>query len=47
MAMSPQEKYEYWLDIAEYDLQTAEAMLAANQKQGQYMPNQKRFSHGC
>jgi len=24
--MTKQEKYEYWLDIAEYDLETAEAM---------------------
>jgi HEPN domain-containing protein len=27
MAMTSQEKFEYWLDIAQYDLQTAEAML--------------------
>jgi HEPN domain-containing protein len=27
MAMSSQEKFEYWLDIAQYDLQTAETML--------------------
>jgi HEPN domain-containing protein len=27
MAMSSQEKFDYWLDIAQYDLQTAEAML--------------------
>jgi len=25
--MDAQEKYEYWLDIAQYDLDTAEAML--------------------
>ncbi|MDR3121109.1 MAG: HEPN domain-containing protein [Clostridiales bacterium] len=25
--MTPEEKYEYWLDIAEYDLCTAEAMF--------------------
>jgi len=25
--MNPQEKFEYWLDIAQYDLDTAEAML--------------------
>jgi HEPN domain-containing protein len=29
MAMSSQEKFEYWLDIAQYDLQTAEAMLVS------------------
>jgi HEPN domain-containing protein len=27
--MDIQEKYEYWLDSSEYDLKTAEAMLAA------------------
>ncbi|MDR2561941.1 MAG: HEPN domain-containing protein [Holophagales bacterium] len=27
MAMSAQEKYEYWLDAAQYDLETAKAML--------------------
>jgi HEPN domain-containing protein len=27
MAMSAQEKYEYWLDAAQYDLGTAKAML--------------------
>jgi HEPN domain-containing protein len=27
MAMSSQEKFDYWLDIAQYDLQTAETML--------------------
>jgi HEPN domain-containing protein len=27
MAMSSQEKFEYWLDIAQYDLQSAETML--------------------
>jgi HEPN domain-containing protein len=27
MAMSSQEKFEYWLDAAQYDLQSAEAML--------------------
>ncbi|MDR2132707.1 MAG: HEPN domain-containing protein [Clostridiales Family XIII bacterium] len=27
MAMDAQEKYEYWLDTAQYDLDTAEAML--------------------
>jgi HEPN domain-containing protein len=27
--MDAQEKYEYWLDTAEYDLATAEAMLKA------------------
>jgi len=27
MAMSAQEKFEYWLDIAQYDLRTAGAML--------------------
>jgi HEPN domain-containing protein len=27
MAMSSQDKFEYWLDIAQYDLQTAETML--------------------
>jgi HEPN domain-containing protein len=27
MAMSLQDKFDYWLDIAQYDLQTAEAML--------------------
>jgi HEPN domain-containing protein len=26
--MDAQEKYEYWLDIAQYDLETANAMLA-------------------
>jgi len=26
--MNAQEKYEYWLDIAKYDLETADAMLA-------------------
>ena len=26
--MDTQEKYEYWLDIAEYDLETANAMFA-------------------
>ncbi len=26
--MNAQEKYEYWLDIARYDLETAETMLA-------------------
>lgn len=25
--MEPHEKYEYWLDIAKYDLETAEAMF--------------------
>jgi len=29
MAMSAQEKFDYWLDIAQYDLQTAEAMLTS------------------
>jgi HEPN domain-containing protein len=29
MAMDSQEKFEHWLDAAEYDLQTAEAMLVA------------------
>jgi len=29
MAMSLQEKFEYWLDAAQYDLHTAEAMLAS------------------
>jgi HEPN domain-containing protein len=28
MAMSSQEKFEYWLDIAQYDLQAAGTMLA-------------------
>ena len=27
--METNEKYEYWLDIARYDLETAEAMLAS------------------
>jgi len=27
MQMDAQEKYEYWLDIAQYDLDTAETML--------------------
>ena len=27
--MTSQEKYEYWLEIAEYDLKTAEAMLGS------------------
>jgi HEPN domain-containing protein len=27
MAMSPQDKFNYWLEVAQYDLQTAEAML--------------------
>ena len=27
--MNEQEKYEYWLDIAKYDLDTAEAMLTS------------------
>ena len=26
--MNVEKKYEYWLDIAEYDLETAKAMLA-------------------
>jgi len=26
--MTAEEKYEYWLDIAEYDLETAKAMLS-------------------
>jgi HEPN domain-containing protein len=26
-AMDAQEKYEYWLDIAQYDLETADAMF--------------------
>jgi HEPN domain-containing protein len=25
--MTPEEKFDYWLDIAEYDLKTAEAMF--------------------
>lgn len=25
--MNSEEKYEYWLDIAKYDLETAEAMF--------------------
>jgi HEPN domain-containing protein len=29
MTMSSEEKFEYWLDIAQYDLQTAEAMLVS------------------
>jgi HEPN domain-containing protein len=28
--MNSQEKYEYWLDIANYDLETASAMLAGS-----------------
>ena len=28
--MSIQDKFEYWLDIAKYDLETAEAMFAAD-----------------
>ena len=28
MTMSSQDKFEYWLDAAQYDLRTAEAMLA-------------------
>jgi len=27
--MSSQDKFDYWLDVAQYDLQTAEAMLTA------------------
>ncbi|MDR0498299.1 MAG: HEPN domain-containing protein [Holophagales bacterium] len=27
MAMSSQEKFEYWLDVAQYDLRVAETML--------------------
>jgi HEPN domain-containing protein len=27
--MSSEEKFEYWLDVAQYDLQTAEAMLVS------------------
>jgi len=27
--MDQQEKFDYWLDIAEYDLETAEAMLSS------------------
>lgn len=27
--MTPQQKYEHWLDIAQYDLETADAMLSS------------------
>jgi len=27
--MNAQEKYEYWLDIAQYDLETANSMLSS------------------
>jgi hypothetical protein len=29
ITMTQEEKYAYWLDVAEYDLKTAEAMFAS------------------
>jgi HEPN domain-containing protein len=48
--MDSQEKFEYWLDIAQYDLDTAAAMFAAGRwLYVVFMCQQaiERRSHGC
>jgi hypothetical protein len=43
MDMDAQKKYEYWLDIAQYDLDTAETMLVGGRWLYVVL---RRYSHG-